>query len=139
MAAGDQYYPGPQEEKEVSHEAFLHAFEASKPAARIPGLQQFAAAIWERRRRIPSQTYNDPLDHIFTEFDADGDGHLTAEEVASALKSRGVEADAKVVQAFIDAVDSDSNGTVERNEFASFIFHMANADMKSASCSLDGH
>lgn len=60
------------------------------------------AQIWERRRRIPSTTYNDPLDHIFAEFDEDGDGHLTAEEVAKALQSRGVQADAATVQHFID-------------------------------------
>ena len=58
--------------------------------------------IWERRRRIPSTTYNDPLDHIFTEFDEDGDGHLTAEEVTKALRSRGVQADVKTVQGYID-------------------------------------
>lgn len=58
--------------------------------------------IWERRRRIPSATFNDPLDHIFTEFDEDGDGHLTAVEIAHALKSRGVEADEKQVQEFIN-------------------------------------
>jgi len=38
--------PGPQEEKAEAHEAFLHAFEASRPiAAAIPGLQQFAAGV----------------------------------------------------------------------------------------------
>jgi hypothetical protein len=61
-----------------------------------------ADQIWERRRRIPSATFNDPLDHIFTEFDEDGDGHLTAVEIAHALKSRGVEAEVEQVQEFID-------------------------------------
>lgn len=42
--------------------------------------------IWERRRRIPSQVYNDPLSQLFTEFDADGDGHLTAQEISDALR-----------------------------------------------------
>jgi Ca2+-binding EF-hand superfamily protein len=42
------------------------------------------------------------LDHIFTEFDEDGDGHLTAVEIAHALKSRGVEANVEQVQEFID-------------------------------------
>jgi hypothetical protein len=35
------------------------------------------------------------------------------------------------------AADTDGNGTVERNEWANFIFHMANADLRSTSCSLD--
>jgi hypothetical protein len=96
-------YPGFQEEKDVSHEAFMHAFEAARPRAmRLPGMQEFAASIWERRRRIPSQTYSDPLDHIFTEFDADGDGKLSAAEIAAALSARGVEATEEQVQMFIE-------------------------------------
>lgn len=125
--------PAPQEEASSAHEAFMHALESAKPVSlRMPGLQQFAAAIWERRRRIPSSTYSDPLDHIFTEFDADNDGHLTAPEVASALQSRGVEADVKQLQEFINAIDTNANGTVERNEFADFIFHLAVAELKTA-------
>jgi len=112
----------------------MHALESAKPVKlRMPGMQQFAAAIWERRRRIPSATFNDPLDHIFTEFDEDGDGHLTAVEIAHALQSRGVEADEKQVQEFINAIDTNDNGTVERSEFANFIFHLAVAELKSVS------
>lgn len=127
-----EVFPGPQEERESAHEAFMHALESAKPVKlRMPGMQQFAAAIWERRRRIPSATFNDPLDHIFTEFDEDGDGHLTAVEITHALQSRGVEADVKQVQEFIDAIDTNANGTVERTEFADFIFHLAVAELKS--------
>lgn len=134
MASASQVYPGPKEEKDSAHEAFMSAYEAAKPlSVRLPGLQQFAAAVWERRRRIPSQTYNDPLDHIFTEFDEDGDGHLTADEIASALQSRGVQADTHQIQDFIDAIDLDHNGTVERSEFADFIFHLAVADLHAVS------
>lgn len=40
------WFAGPQEEKEAAHEAFMQAFEASKPVAvRMPGLQQFAASV----------------------------------------------------------------------------------------------
>jgi Ca2+-binding EF-hand superfamily protein len=60
-----------------------------------------AMQIWERRRRIPSTTYNDPLDHIFTEFDEDGDGHLTSEEIATALKSRNVDITPEQIKEFI--------------------------------------
>ncbi|GBF90261.1 hypothetical protein Rsub_03394 [Raphidocelis subcapitata] len=127
-------YPGPQEEKDVSHEAFMHAMEAARPRAmRIPGMQEFAASIWERRRRIPSQTYSDPLDHIFTEFDADNDGKLSAAEVAHALVSRGVDATEEQVQMFIEASDTDADHLIARSEFPSFIFHMASADLRSVS------
>eukprot|EP00877_Chromochloris_zofingiensis_P001522 jgi/Chrzof1/11370/Cz05g34100.t1 len=109
----------------------MHAIEASHPdAKKIPGLQEFAAAVWDRRRRIPSQTYNDALDHIFNEFDIDSDGHLTAVEIAQALQSRGVDASADVVQEFIDVTDSNGNGMVERHEFSKFIFELAKADLR---------
>ena len=43
------------------------------------------------RQRIPSGQYSDPLGHIFSEFDRDKDGSLTALEVAEALRSRNVD------------------------------------------------
>lgn len=120
----------------MSHSAFMHAMEATQnPSMRAPGLQEFAAAIWERRRRIPSQTYNDPLQHIFTEFDHDSDGHLTAAEVAAALSSRGVQVTEAQVQMYIEAVDNNNNHTVERGEFADLIFSMATASLTSGSFS----
>jgi hypothetical protein len=57
--------PTPDEDKEVAHSAFLHAFQEAKPEkARVPGMQEFASAILARSR-IPSQQYTDPLKHIF--------------------------------------------------------------------------
>lgn len=57
--------PGPEEDREVAHEAFLHAFQESQPErARVPGMQEFASALLSRSR-IPSQQYSDPLKHIF--------------------------------------------------------------------------
>lgn len=39
---------GPQEERESAHEAFMHAMESAKPVKlRMPGLQEFAAAVSE--------------------------------------------------------------------------------------------
>lgn len=76
--------------------------EAQYSAERIEGLQEFAAAVWERRKRIPSASYNDPLRRLFGEFDKDGDGHLTAEEIAYALQSRGVKLTPEVAQKYID-------------------------------------
>jgi hypothetical protein len=58
--------------------------------------------VWERRRHIPSQTYSDPLDHVFTEFDTDDDDKLSASEVTAALRSRGVEAEERLIARFIE-------------------------------------
>lgn len=118
------------EDKEAACTSFHKAFGDSLPeATRIPGLQAFAGAIWERQRRIPSTTYNDPLGKIFNEFDADGDGHLTAQEIADALLSNNVKITPAQVQVFIDSVDVNQNKTIERAEFPDLIFHMATADL----------
>lgn len=62
----DRFHTGVEEEYDVSHSAFHKAFEDAKPAAaQVPGLQEFAAAIWDRRKQIPSR--QDPLLHIFDE------------------------------------------------------------------------
>lgn len=47
--------------------------------------------VWDRRRHVPSQVYNDPLLHLFEEFDKDSDGHLTHLEIAEALQSNRFE------------------------------------------------
>jgi hypothetical protein len=59
----------------------VHSRSSTPPICNTRSLQ-----IWERRRRIPANIYNDPLLQIFTEFDVDKDGHLTAQEIADALK-----------------------------------------------------
>eukprot|EP01025_Chloroclados_australasicus_P011107 TRINITY_DN1480_c0_g1_i1.p4 TRINITY_DN1480_c0_g1~~TRINITY_DN1480_c0_g1_i1.p4 ORF type:complete len:153 (+),score=17.36 TRINITY_DN1480_c0_g1_i1:242-700(+) len=111
---------------------------STAPYERISGLQEFASAIWERQRRIPKNTFNDPLMRLFEEFDADGDGHITAVELAQALQSRGVQINEEQAQGFIDTVDKDGNRTVEKNEFPRLIFRMASSDRLSSSmASLD--
>ena len=62
-------HTGVEEEEETSFAAFHNAFEEAKTAKlRVPGLQEYAASLWERRRRIPSMS-SDPLMHMFMEFD----------------------------------------------------------------------
>lgn len=135
-------HPGYQEEHDVSHEAFMRAFKGSHPvAASVPGLQEYAAALLHRRRYIPSSAKAgvDPLDHMFAEADRDGDGVLSAAEVAAALRSRGVGASADVVGRFVrcarDASGASpppgppSSETIKRGEFAAFVLAMASADM----------
>lgn len=81
------------------------------------------------RSQIPSQQYNDPLMHIFDEVDADGDGSLSAHEVAEALRSRDVRITDEEAAMFIDVVDLNHSHKVERSEFRDLILHMAAADL----------
>eukprot|EP00195_Chlamydomonas_chlamydogama_P011412 CAMPEP_0202901934 /NCGR_PEP_ID=MMETSP1392-20130828/15408_1 /ASSEMBLY_ACC=CAM_ASM_000868 /TAXON_ID=225041 /ORGANISM="Chlamydomonas chlamydogama, Strain SAG 11-48b" /LENGTH=153 /DNA_ID=CAMNT_0049588597 /DNA_START=249 /DNA_END=710 /DNA_ORIENTATION=- len=122
------YYPGVEEEYEVSHSAFHRAFEDAKPAKmRVPGLQEFAAAIWERRRAIPSQ--HDPLLHIFDEFDTNGDGVLTASEIAAAMRSRGVTVSTEQVQGLIEAFEEKKAHMIVRQEWPDFVYSLTVADL----------
>lgn len=123
--------PTPDEDQEVMHSSFMKAFEAAKPQSlRIHGMQEFAGAILARQR-IPSQQYSDPLAHIFTEVDRDGDGFITAHEVAQALRSRGVEISDDQAALFVDAVDP-SQHRVSRAGWRELLLHMAAADLHSS-------
>ena len=58
--------------------------------------------IWARRLNISS--HDDPLDHIFAEFDGDGDGYLDAEDVTAALSSRNVKISPEQARVFLEGV-----------------------------------
>jgi len=133
------YYPGEEEEYDVSHNAFHKAFEDAKPAAaQVPGLQELAAAIWERRK-IPSR--QDPLLHIFDEFDMDNDGVLSSGEIVEALKSRGVAKISKEqVQWLIDAFERTKAcalpkfaHVITRQQWPDFVYSLTVADMNATS------
>ncbi|KAJ9527676.1 hypothetical protein QJQ45_025947 [Haematococcus lacustris] len=95
-----------EEERDVTHDAYMLAFEAAKPSAmRVPGLQEFAAALWARRRY---STSGDPLHHLFKEYDADNDGKLKADEIAAAFASHSVSISAEQVKALIATYVIDS-------------------------------
>ena len=96
--------PSPEEDKEVMHESFMHAYENSLSSlCRIEGMQTFAGGMLARAQ-IPSQQYYDPLAHIFDEFDTDGSKTLSAGEVGKALRSRDVEITDAQVRMFVRAV-----------------------------------
>ena len=59
-----------------------------------------ALQVWARRQN--SSSGQDPLDHIFSEFDEDGDGYLDATDVTSALCSRNVNITPEQAQMFLE-------------------------------------
>lgn len=121
--------PGPEEDREVAHAAFMSAYGQSHHGPHIKGMQEFAGALLARQR-IPSGQYADPLGHIFDEFDKDRSGTLSAEEVAEALRSRNVNITDKQAEMFIDAVDFQRHA-ITKDEFRELIMHMAAADLHS--------
>lgn len=116
----------------VVEESFRQAYRNSQAdTICVPGLQEFAGSIWARRRIASS--YQDPLDHIFSEFDEDQDGYLNAADVTAALSSRNVNITPEQAQMFLEVSDVDSDHVVGKHEFADFIFHMAAADLAHGS------
>ena len=122
--------PSPEEDKEVMHASFMHAYENSLASlCRIEGMQSFAGGMLARAQ-IPSQQYVDPLSHIFDEFDTDGNKVLAASEVGKALRSRDVDITDEQVKMFVKAVFGESASGVRREDFKELIMHMAMADFE---------
>ena len=59
----------------------------------------------------------------FLSFDSDGDGTISAEELAGVLQSFGDEISEDEVRQVINAFDIDKNGTIEFNEFLIMMAH----------------
>jgi len=57
----------------------------------------------------------------FDSFDADGNGHITTQELSVVLKSLGESASEQRISELMREVDLDSSGTIDYNEFCLFI------------------
>jgi calcium-binding protein CML len=54
---------------------------------------------------------------LFTAYDLDGDGRLSAAELHAALKARGEEVSLDEARGLITALDDDGNGNIDLEEF----------------------
>jgi len=68
-----------------------------------------------------SQAEKNELKKHWDTFDKDGDGHITVPELGVVMKSIGENATDKQLKDLIAEVDLDANGTIEWDEFCSFI------------------
>ena len=87
--------------------------------------------VWDRRKHVPASVYCDPLCELFDEFDQDNDGHLTATEIHDVLQGQGVSISCDQVRSFIRDADADGNEQIEKEEFETFLYGLANADRMS--------
>ena len=71
----------------------------------------------------------------FLSFDADGDGTISAEELAGVLKSFGDEVSEEEVRKVINHFDIDQNGTIEFHEFLIMMAHKPTKAEKEAMAS----
>ncbi|MCS4558901.1 EF-hand domain-containing protein, partial [Shewanella sp. C32] len=58
------------------------------------------------------------LEQVFRRYDANGDGKISAEELASVLRALGAPLGPGEVRRMMDEMDSDRDGFVDLSEFA---------------------
>ena len=84
--------------------------------------------VWDCRRRLPPSLYCNPLNALFDEFDANGNGSLTADVIHSVLHSKGVDITKEQVRKFIDSADVNGDRHIHKDEFENFLYGLANAE-----------
>lgn len=57
------------------------------------------------------------IDDLFRQFDIDGDGTITADEILNTMKGFGIQMTLEKAQEMINAVDLDRNGKIDPQEF----------------------
>ncbi|KAI5660268.1 hypothetical protein M9H77_29061 [Catharanthus roseus] len=57
---------------------------------------------------------------VFERFDANGDGKISAEELAGVMKALGSDSSADEIDRMMQEIDSDKDGFINLEEFASF-------------------
>ncbi|CAL9114477.1 probable calcium-binding protein CML18 [Musa acuminata AAA Group] len=62
----------------------------------------------------------DELEKVFARFDADGDGRISASELAAVLRALGSDPSPDEIRDMIAEMDADRDGFVDLQEFAAF-------------------
>ncbi|CAL6071211.1 Conserved_hypothetical protein [Hexamita inflata] len=61
------------------------------------------------------------INELFKQMDANGDGSLSLQEITQGLAKAGITVDAGKIQATFEAADTDKNGSIDPEEFVSFM------------------
>ena len=63
------------------------------------------------------------LRNVFREFDINGDGVLTADELQAMLVKLQISVDRRFLSALLKKFDKNGNGVIEFDEFSYFLIH----------------
>ncbi|KAF9343076.1 hypothetical protein BGX26_006302 [Mortierella sp. AD094] len=69
----------------------------------------------------PTKKSAQEIDAIFRNFDRNGDGHITQEELSEVLKSQGDEPSQSEIQDMMNAADKNNDKKIDREEFSSVV------------------
>lgn len=69
---------------------------------------------------------------VFAEFDADGSGAISTQELGTVMAKLGETVDPETLQKMVDAADTDRSGEVDWNEFLSMMWKARKANGTSA-------
>ncbi|KAF9431440.1 hypothetical protein BGZ76_000311 [Entomortierella beljakovae] len=69
----------------------------------------------------PSEKTTAQVDEIFRNFDRDGDGSITKDEILATLKSQGDKPTDEDVQQMLDAGDKNNDNKISREEFSKLV------------------
>lgn len=63
------------------------------------------------------------LKKIFSDFDSNGNGVITLDELAALMASLKISCERKYLQALLSKLDKNNNGCLEYDEFAAFVIY----------------
>lgn len=87
-------------------------------------VKQLIAMVRQRLLMLSNHSEEEyQLRKIFNSFDLNLSGSITIDELSAMLAKLGILFERKYTQALLDALDSNGNGRIEFDEFATFILY----------------
>ncbi|XP_008809157.2 probable calcium-binding protein CML18 [Phoenix dactylifera] len=74
----------------------------------------------QESEKPPEPASMNDVERVFTRYDANGDGKISASELANVMRALGSEVSDEELKAMMAELDSDGDGFVDLNEFAAF-------------------
>ncbi|XP_038984711.1 probable calcium-binding protein CML18 [Phoenix dactylifera] len=74
----------------------------------------------QESEKPPEPASMNDVERVFARYDANGDGKISASELANGMRALGFEGSDEELKAMMAELDSDGDGFVDLNEFAAF-------------------
>ncbi|XP_038985599.1 probable calcium-binding protein CML18 [Phoenix dactylifera] len=74
----------------------------------------------QESKKPPEPASMNDVERVFAHYDANGDGKISASELANVMRALGSEVSDEELKAMMAELDSDGDGFVDLNDFAAF-------------------